>query len=93
MFFTPGPKCENLIIDEINHAKKIDIAVYSITNQKIADSIFAAHNRGARVRIITGSYNWTLNATKHNSENCIVLSALGPDFSRRFEYLWDLYGN
>lgn len=53
VYFTPGPDCENNIIREIDRAKKIDIAVYSITNKYIANSIIAAHNRGATVRIIT----------------------------------------
>ncbi len=52
-FFTPGTECEDRIIAEINRATTIDIAVYSITNPKIADAIIAAHRRGARVRIVT----------------------------------------
>ncbi len=138
VYFTPGPECENHIVNEINRARKIDIAVYSITNKKIADSIFSAHKRGARIRIITdrtmsggkyslatdlstagiplrrnrkhkiehnkfavfdgmrivtGSYNWTRNATQYNSENCIFLNMFGPEYSMRFEYLWNLYGD
>lgn len=138
VYFTPGLDCENNIIREIERAQKIDIAVYSITNQKIANSIFAAHRRGARIRIITdrtmagsrysvvadleaggiplrrhrkhriehnkfavfdnarivtGSYNWTRSATQYNSENCIFLNIFGPEYSRRFEYLWNLYGD
>lgn len=53
IYFTPGPECENNIIAEINQAKKIDIAVYSITNQNIVDAIIAAKKRGAKVRVIT----------------------------------------
>lgn len=138
VYFTPGTDCENRIIWEIERAQKIDIAVYSITNQKIANSIFAAHRRGARIRIITdrtmagsrysvvadleaggiplrrhrghriehnkfavfdnarivtGSYNWTRSATQYNSENCIFLNIFGPEYSQRFEYLWNLYGD
>ena len=52
-YFTPGTECEDRIIAEINRATTIDIAVYSITNPKIADAIIAAHRRGARVRIVT----------------------------------------
>ncbi|MBQ2858955.1 MAG: endonuclease [Alphaproteobacteria bacterium] len=52
-FFTPGTECEDRIIAEINRATTVDIAVYSITNSKIANAIIAAHQRGARVRIIT----------------------------------------
>ena len=52
-FFTPGTECEDRIIAELGRATTIDIAVYSITNPKIADAIIAAHRRGARVRIVT----------------------------------------
>lgn len=137
VYFTPGTDCEDNIIREINNAQKIDIAVYSITNQNIANSIFAAHNRGADIRIITdrtmargrgsmvpdfiaagiplrhnrrhkiehnkfaifdgarivtGSYNWTANATRHNSENCLFLNAFAPEYAGRFERLWTMYG-
>lgn len=53
VYFTPGYDCENNIITEINNAKKIDIAVYSITNQNIVDAIIDAKERGAKVRVIT----------------------------------------
>lgn len=53
IYFTPGKDCENNIITEINNAKKIDIAVYSITNKNIVDAIIAAKKRGAKVRVIT----------------------------------------
>lgn len=53
VYFTPGPDCENNIIAEINQAKKIDIAVYSITNQNVVDAIIDAKERGAKIRIIT----------------------------------------
>ena len=52
-YFTPGTECEDRIIAELGRADKIDIAVYSITNPKIANAIIAAHRRGARVRILT----------------------------------------
>ena len=52
-FFNPGTECEDRIIAELGQADKIDIAVYSITNPKIANAIIAAHRRGARVRIVT----------------------------------------
>ena len=52
-YFTPGTECEDRIIAEINRATTIDIAVYSITNPKIADAIITAHQRGAKARIVT----------------------------------------
>jgi len=39
----------------------------------------------------SGSYNWTNNATKSNSENCMFFCQTGKDFSNRYEYLWKLY--
>lgn len=137
VYFSPGPDCEDHIITEINRAQKIDIAVYSITNRKIADAIISAHLRGAKIRIvtdrtmaknrhalnaellaagipvlthrqyriehnkfaifdnrriITGSYNWTRNASAHNSENCILFDMLTGEYGRRFDYLWHMYG-
>lgn len=53
VYFTPGPECENNIIAEINQAKKIDVAVYSISNQNIVDALVAAKDRGAKIRVIT----------------------------------------
>ena len=53
VYFTPGTGCEDQIIAELGRAKNIDIAVYSITNPKIANAIIVAHHRGARVRIVT----------------------------------------
>lgn len=137
-FFTPGPDCENHIIAAINNAQKMDIAVYSITNPAIANSVIMAYNRGADVRVITdrtqangkgslvgkirdagipvvtnirhkiehnkfavfddvrvvsGSYNWTTNASKYNSENCLFFDQPDKEFSERFNYLWNLYNN
>lgn len=54
VYFTPGPDCEDNIIELISNAKKnIDVAVYSITNDKIVDALIDAKNRGTQVRIIT----------------------------------------
>lgn len=53
IYFTPGRDCENNIIAEIQKADKIEIAVFSITNRAIVDSILVAHQRGTDIRIIT----------------------------------------
>ena len=53
IYFTPGPDCENNIIKQIKQSKKIDIAVYSITNNKIVDALIYAKNNGAKIRIIS----------------------------------------
>lgn len=138
IFFTPGIECENNIIKRINKSKKIDIAVYSITNPNITNAIIAAYKNGADIRVITdktqakgkkslvetikkagvpvltnkkhkiehnkfavfddvhivsGSYNWTTNASMYNSENCMFFNQPNKEYSHRFEYLWDLYNN
>lgn len=136
IYFTPGPDCENNIIKQMNQAQNVDMAVYSITNPAIVDSILAAHKRGAKIRVITdrtqakgkgslvgklrdagipvvtnvkhkiehnkfavfdgkhivtGSYNWTTNASKFNSENCLFFDQPDKEYSERFKYLWKLY--
>lgn len=136
IFFTPGADCENNIIDAINKANKMDVAVYSITNPTIVNSILIANKRGAKIRVITdrsqakgkgslitqiqaagipvltnhkhkiehnkfaifddvhvvsGSYNWTTNASKYNSENCLFFDQPNKEYSHRFEYLWNMY--
>ena len=53
LYFTPGTDCEDNIIEQINNAKQIDIAVYSITNEKIVDALINANDRGAKIRVIT----------------------------------------
>lgn len=138
VFFTPSTDCERNIIAEVNKAQQMDLAVYSISNPRIVDSLIDAQNRGAKIRIITdrtqakgkgslvgklksagipvvtnkktkiehnkfavfdgkyvetGSYNYTNNASLHNSENCVFFDQLGEEYSRRFEYLWELYRN
>ncbi len=138
VYFSPGPECENNIIAAINKSQQIDVAVYSITNTKIADALVNAQMRGAKIRIVTdrtqaagrysligklrdaglsvrihrgykiehnkfalfdnkrvvtGSYNWTTGATKHNSENCVFLSEPIQEYKNRFDELWGKYGS
>ena len=71
-YFTPGTECEDRIIAELGRADKIDIAVYSITNPKIANAIIAAHRRGARVRIVTDR-----TMARHKSSMIDELAAAG----------------
>lgn len=54
IYFTPGPVCENNIIEKINDTKKsIDVAVYSITNDRIVGALLAAHERGIKIRVLS----------------------------------------
>ncbi len=54
VFFTPSTQCEDHIIDEIGSAQKsVDVAVYSINNDKIVTALIASHKNGIRIRILT----------------------------------------
>lgn len=64
IYFTPGPECENNIVASIDAATRaIDVAVYSITNDKIVDSLIAAYNRGVNVRVISDKLQSTGRAS------------------------------
>lgn len=53
-FFSPGEACRNIILNQIMYAEhKIDICVFTISDDRITSSIVDAHRRGRRVRIIT----------------------------------------
>jgi phosphatidylserine/phosphatidylglycerophosphate/cardiolipin synthase-like enzyme len=53
MFF-PSRKNEDVLTDMIYESKKsLDICVFSITNDHIANAIYVASQRGVNVRIIT----------------------------------------
>lgn len=55
------------------------------------------HNKFAifdQEKMVTGSYNWTLSATKVNSENCLVITRnkkLINTYHTHFEKLWNSY--
>lgn len=43
--------------------------------------------------VVSGSYNWTKNATTSNSENCLFFQQPNKEYSTHFEQLWDLYSD
>jgi mitochondrial cardiolipin hydrolase len=52
--FSPGDACLNTILGELGRARKTaDICVFTITDDRIAQAIIAAHQRRVVVRIIT----------------------------------------
>jgi mitochondrial cardiolipin hydrolase len=54
VFFSPEDNCSGVIINLINRAtKKIDICVFTITNNNISRAIKKAADRGVKIRIIT----------------------------------------
>ena len=64
------------------------IPVRTNRRHKIEHNKFAVFDNR---RMVTGSYNWTTAATKHNSENCIFLTHPAQEYTKRFEYLWNAY--
>jgi phosphatidylserine/phosphatidylglycerophosphate/cardiolipin synthase-like enzyme len=52
--FSPGEECLAAIRLQLSRARaSVDICVFTITDDRIADAIVAAHRRGVRVRIVT----------------------------------------
>lgn len=56
VYFTPSKDCENKIVSAITNSKKeIEVAVYSINNEKIVSALEAAHRNGVKIRVLTDS--------------------------------------
>jgi len=52
--FSPGTDCRSLILHEIQSCSSaLDICVFTISDDILADAILQAHRRGIRVRILT----------------------------------------
>lgn len=68
--------------------KKAGIPVLTNKKHKIEHNKFAVFDD---VGVVSGSYNWTTNASKNNSENCLFFNQPDKEYSNRFEYLWNLY--
>ena len=52
--FSPGEACLGMIVNHIINARRtIDICVFTITDDRISNTILAAHKRGVKIRIIT----------------------------------------
>ena len=140
VYFSPGDDCPQIIINQLERASRsIDICVFTITDNRIADAIRDAFVRGIAVRVIsdndksldpgsdierlkglgvpiridqtqhhmhhkyavfdqkttlTGSYNWTRSADKHNDENFLITSeaAINRAYLGHFDRLWDALG-
>jgi len=140
VYFSPGDDCPQIIINQVERASQsIDICVFTITDNRIADAIRDAFVRGIAVRIIsdndksldpgsdierfkglgipvridqtdhhmhhkyavfdqkttlTGSYNWTRSADKHNDENFVITteSTINRAYLGHFDRLWDALG-
>lgn len=52
--FSPGDECRNAIIQQINAARRtLDICVFTISDDRISESILAAHQRSIKIRIVS----------------------------------------
>ncbi len=137
-YFSPQQGAADQIIGFVDRCQdRLDIAVYSLTHDEIAEAIIRAHIRGVDLRVltdntqaggrtsddekleaagvsvrrdtqsgsmhnkfcidgtravITGSFNWTVNADKRNAENFVVirLKYVVAGFQEEFDRLWDL---
>ena len=140
VYFSPGDDCPQIIVNQPQRASSsIDICVFTITDNRIADAIRDAFVRGVAMRIIsdndksldpgsdierlmglgvpvridqtdhhmhhkyavfdqkttlTGSYNWTRSADKHNDENFLITSdaVINRAYLGHFGRLWDALG-
>ena len=138
---SPGDECYEKIVSLFRSAQRAaDVCVFTITDDRIADAMIAAHERGVRLRVIsdddkmhdrgsdvirlseagiavrvdnsphhmhhkfavfddtivlTGSYNWTRSAAKHNRENMLVTDekAVANAYRVCFAGLWDEFGS
>ena len=60
---SPLDKCQEVVIDELNKATStIDLALYSLTLDSIADAIVLAHERGVDVRVIIDNVQFHLRS-------------------------------
>lgn len=73
VYFTPGTQCEDRIVENINKAQTIDMAVYSITNTKITNALLNAKKRGAKIRIVTDR---TMSGNKSSKDKVLVKAGI-----------------
>lgn len=53
-YFSPGNDCLNALLNHIKRSNQsIDICVFTISENKIADALQQAQNRGVKVRVLT----------------------------------------
>ena len=136
VYTSPGADCWRRIAGLFEACRRAaDVCVFTITDDRIADAMIAARQRGIAIRVIsddekatdpgsdivrlseagvavrvdnsphhmhhkfavfddatalTGSYNWTRSAARHNRENLLVTSerSVVGEYRRCFEQLW-----
>ena len=136
VLFSPGTDILESISDLLKQAQQtLDICIFTITDERLAEDILYCHQRGIKVRIITdddkmydhgsaikglknagipikidhsryhmhhkfgiidsrivltGSFNWTYTASKHNQENLLITTNfdITKQYAEQFEQLW-----
>lgn len=69
--FTPGERCDQEIVTEINHEnKRVWVQAYYLTSRDIINAIINAKERGADVRVI-------LDKSQDRSKRISVINAIG----------------
>lgn len=54
VYFSPGEACVSAIVSTLKNAKtKVDICVFTISDDRISREIIACHKRGVKVRILS----------------------------------------
>ena len=57
VYFSPGSQCQQAILTKIQHASRyLDLCVFTITDNQIADAIIHGHTKGINIRIITDNH-------------------------------------
>ncbi|QQR92447.1 MAG: phospholipase D family protein [Candidatus Iainarchaeum archaeon] len=71
--FCPSPQCESLAISALDAAQeRIDVAMYSFTNDALGDALVRAKERGVRVRVVLEKQQDSSSFSEHGK-----LSAAG----------------
>ena len=53
-FFSPGDQCRDVIIDHVTRAiQRINICVFTISDDSISSAILTAHKKGVKIQVIT----------------------------------------
>jgi phosphatidylserine/phosphatidylglycerophosphate/cardiolipin synthase-like enzyme len=64
--FCPSPECESLTISALDAAsERIDVAMYSFTNDALGDALVRAAERGVRVRVVLDKQQDSSSFSEH----------------------------
>ncbi len=76
VFFSPKGQCESRIVTSINHTKKsLDVAMYSLNNDRILTALENAKKRGVQIRILLDRMQ-----ARGNKDTTKLLKKSGFDF-------------